>query len=334
MFLPIIGESALCFWLNGNNVKRLNQYSLQRRTLTALPEYYEYRPTRDLASLIAKAFDLPLPVHFMAPSPKMRIQNEFIHSTVQMKGLPSDAFIEIGRFPCQTDTGQNQICHVLIACPELCFLQAGVRMSRYALIKLGYDLCSIYAKSSSQFGQTDRLAATSVLSIHSFITGLHDCRGIKNCRSAVTHLLDHSRSPQETANAMLTTLPIYMGGYAVKKPVLNYNVSLCEEGTRLLGRNYCCCDMFWPTDWVAVEYDSNETHLNPRQHAVDKARANALSLSGCRLLTVTAASLSSLENADRTFFTLRHMLKMQRRSKEFLAFREVRRELLDFLHSI
>ena len=157
------------------------------------------------------------------------------------------------------------------------------------------------------------------------------CQGPASGRArAIADLaLDSSASPTETALALMLTMPVELGGFGIKKPLLNavIDASSLDEGLR--GRDSVTPDMLWPDEKVALEYDSSEFHAQKgaSQAERDAARSNTLSLMGYRVLRATARGVSSLPGvallARQIAFLLEEPLReptpleAQRRSKLF-----------------
>ncbi len=157
------------------------------------------------------------------------------------------------------------------------------------------------------------------------------CQGPASGRArAIADLaLDSSASPMETALALMLTMPVELGGFGIKKPLLNavIDASSLDEGLR--GRDSVTPDMLWPDEKVALEYDSSEFHAQKgaSQAERDAARSNTLSLMGYRVLRATARGVSSLPGvallARQIAFLLEEPLReptpleAQRRSKLF-----------------
>ncbi|MBQ9032388.1 MAG: hypothetical protein IJ106_13195 [Parasporobacterium sp.] len=204
----------------------------------------------------------------------------------------------------------------------------------YQQIRLGYDLCAIYAENpSSQYGQHSRQPLTSVGNIRDYLDNVTGFNGLRRSQAAAKYILDRSNSAKETQVAMYSILPFHLGGYALKTPSLNAFAALSPEGCRLTGHQSLMCDLIWPEDKVIAEYDSNLTHLSADQHRTDKSRATALALSGYQLFSITADNLRSFDRLEATFSALRKMLNMRSRDPELNKYRKKRLELFSFFHT-
>lgn len=141
--------------------------------------------------------------------------------------------------------------------------------------------------------------------------------------------LDGSASPMETALALLLTMPVELGGFGIKKPLLNVAIGASVLEDALRGRDSVTPDMLWPEKKVALEYDSSEFHARKgaQQAERDAARSNTLALMGYRVLRATTRGVSSLPGvallARQIAFLLEEPLReptpleAQRRSKLF-----------------
>ncbi|MBQ9032357.1 MAG: hypothetical protein IJ106_13035 [Parasporobacterium sp.] len=145
------------------------------------------------------------------------------------------------------------------------------------------------------------------------------------------HILDNSNSPMETKLAMAAVLPFLQGGFALKHLEMNRYVALTPQGRALLGIDSCCCDMVWDQEKIILEYDSNLTHLEARQHAMDKKRASALSMAGCKVISITADVLHNFTAFEKTFLSLRWTLGMRTDQHRFASCRRQRYDLYQFL---
>ena len=134
---------------------------------------------------------------------------------------------------------------------------------------------------------------------------------VQKAKLAIRYALDHSNSPMESNLATLALLPWRYGGYNLKAPKLNLDVNLSETGAEHLGRETICCDMVWIEEKVVLEYDSNLAHLSPDQHAKDKKRITALSLSGYQVISVTANEVRSFRAVEELFLRVRRALGMK-----------------------
>ena len=319
MIIPLVGPSALEFWLSGVARIDADHLSAPNRKLISLPENYEVVCKRDGIYSIAKRYGLSLPLYIMVNEAGNRNHGITCHSCVRPKILPKESFIQLDDV-------------VYISSPELCFLQMTRFLPLPKLIEIANNLCSIYSLDKSvTYGQTVREALIEVNHIQTFLDHCDKMPGIKLARQAISYVLNRSGSPMESKLAALAMLSLSQGGYSLVKPKANLDISLTDEAASFLGRDTCCCDLVWEDQKVVVEYDSNLTHLSKDQHAYDKRKATALSMSGYRGFYITAANVNSFQNIETTFRNLRKILGQRPKQTLFNKYESRRREAV---HSI
>ena len=87
-------------------------------------------------------------------------------------------------------------------------------------------------------------------------------------------------------------------------------------------------DMAWEPEKVAVEYDSDISHLSSAQHSKDKQRASALAASGYKVISITRNNVKNLTELDKTFKVLRKVLGMPRLDHRLVKYRSKRKAVL------
>ena len=329
MYFPILYPSAVRFWLHSCNNKFLETKSESGWKAVQLPQNYVFRTDPALCQWISKNYGMPLPLDVFAPSANLRANNQYCQGRLLDPGLVREGLVFVSRI--RSDQEEDKVWKDTILCiasPELCFLQAARYLPMLALIKLGYDLCAIYCfDETKEFHQTGRQPTTDVEEILEFLNRYSDKRGLRNAQKALKYVLNRSNSPMESRLSMIAVLPFYLGGYALRRPELNKRVYLSKQSVPLMRTEYLTCDMVWEKEKVIVEYDSNLTHLDVKQHARDKARISALSESGYTIICLTADSIRP-HNIDRTFLSIRSALGMKKRTEEINRFHEKRREVI------
>ena len=257
------------------------------------------------------------PVHVMVPDVESRRYLKDYSYHVQPGNLPKGSFIKLNPF-------------LSVCSPELCFLQAALFIKSFPrLVCFANDLCAIYVKDSTlQYQQRQRESITSTAEIRHYLESVTGVHGIKHARKAIKYSVDRSNSPMESKLAVLCRLPFRLGGYSLPEPKMNYEIFLSAEASRHLQRESIKCDMVWPDRKVALEYESNLTHLSITQHGYDKSRATALQLSGYRIVYVTSQDLKSFSAVENVFQILRRTLGL-RKNKDVLAKNEdIRRQAI------
>lgn len=110
---------------------------------------------------------------------------------------------------------------------------------------------------------------------------------------------DGSASPMETALALLLTLPVDYGGFGLPRPLLNASVDVSEHRGMLADRDRVTPDFLWPSERVALEYDSEEFHGGDEESmGGDAIRANILTACGYRVFRATLQTTRSLAGVE------------------------------------
>lgn len=102
----------------------------------------------------------------------------------------------------------------------------------------------------------------------------------------------------ETCLALMLGLPTSLGGYGLGMPEMNTAIS-APAGTRtLMSYHQYHCDLYWPDEQVAVEYNSRQFHLNEQAVARDSSRMNDLAAYGITALSVTRQQIANPREMD------------------------------------
>lgn len=321
MIFPIISTSALEYYLSPIS---LNVTSIvkSQRILCNLPLQYDLTYQTEYVKYLADDYGLSLPLQVMACNAKKRVLTNEMHCHTRPKNLPDRSFIRLDD-------------SLWICSPELCVTQIASAMPLVKLIRAINHLCAIYvANPNAPYLQSSRDPLTTVQSISGFVGRAPGLKGISKTRQALRYALDRSNSPMESDFAVLFTLPISLGGYALPKPLLNRNTRLFSNVSSL-HLSSVCCDFVWPDQKIIVEYDSNLSHLDPDQHAYDKGKHNALTLSGYKVINITTKDVKDFPSVDRTFRLIRKELGLRAFSTEFEKYYSLRRQnVLSLLFNI
>lgn len=292
MFSPITYPTAKEFWLKNDISNALAPVTSRQinRAGTTESQLLDF----------SNQHHLQLPIHIMVPDANSRYSfGSDIHAHIIPKGIAKTSFIEAAD-------------SIYIVCPELCFLLAAKELTIPELAVLATNFCAMYKINPSEtLGQEPRVPITNIEKMKKYLEMSQKVAGLKGARTAIQYALGNSNSPMESRVAIIFILPFYHGGYALLHPVLNYNVTLSADGKKMLGRDYCCCDMVWPEQKVVVEYDSNLVHLNKAQFNYDKRKVAALQLSGYTVINVTRENLKNFEAIEALGHLMRKVLHMR-----------------------
>ncbi len=166
-----------------------------------------------------------------------------------------------------------------VSAPEACFLQLASSADLVELIKIGYELCGTYAVASDGADLADLRPRTSADKLRRYLDRVSGIAGVKMARRAASFVVDGSASPMETSIALLLTLPTSLGGFGFPRPSMNHEV-------QVKGRKYRC-DLCWPAQRFALEYDSDTHHSSQYKLNVDSTRRTQLELSGFHVISIS-----------------------------------------------
>lgn len=170
-----------------------------------------------------------------------------------------------------------------ISTPEATFLQLGKELSLIQLITIGYELCGSYGlsvQSSSGFLQRDPRSNPQL--IERYLEKCEGIHGVKAAKRASSYLVKGSASPMESLLSMLLCLPPSLGGFGLPRPELNCPIETNEGGIAIRR-----CDLCWPDQQFALEYDSDTFHSDESKLHLDSSRRSALEKAGVHVVSVT-----------------------------------------------
>lgn len=173
---------------------------------------------------------------------------------------------------------------ILVASPELTFLQATRHLKEAQLVEYGYEICGLYARVREDPGFCACPALTTRARIEAFLDRLERLRderseglpwGLRLARRALAHVLDRAASPEEAAVSMILSLPGRLGGYGLPKPRLNERIRLSGGVARLFGIDEFVCDLSWEEERAVLEYQGVQ-HKERSRWAYDLRKGNVL----------------------------------------------------------
>lgn len=198
----------------------------------------------------------------------------------------------------------RSICRVSqqcgVASPELALLQVANSLSFAELVGMTCEFCGLFSiQDSAPHGMFSRSALTNTNRVQTFAQAASGFYGSQALRCAARYALDGSRSPAETAAALLFTLPRMRGGYGLGGAVLNQPTSLSAAGQKVAGVKRLRPDIMWPEISTCIEYDSYDFHHSEQRIANDARRKNALLLSNMHVITLTKTQLGNRQEMDK-----------------------------------
>lgn len=178
-----------------------------------------------------------------------------------------------------------------VVCEALCLLQAGSWMSAFERIEFGYELCGRYELSLDGGTYRKRPPLLTRSESLSFIETHAGLRGAKSAKTALARVRDNSRSPMETATALMIALPQRLGGLGYRGIELNCRLNVPTHVRPLTRSTELEVDVFAAGKKVGVEYDG-EDHADPLQRARDAERLATLAAMGIRVHVITKCQFS------------------------------------------
>lgn len=201
--------------------------------------------------------------------------------------------------------------------PEVAYVQLATTLDEIDLAILAYELTGTYYLRhwDEGGGISNAQALTTIEDLASYASSCRaqGVRGGSKALQALRHAREGSNSPVETQIALLMALPRSMGGFGLRGFELNKAVRLSANGAALLGRDRLRPDIVIRAIRLALEYDSNERHLDRVTHARDARRRAALAASGYEVLTITRGQLASFEELETIMELIARRLGMRRR---------------------
>ncbi|MBQ9814542.1 MAG: hypothetical protein IJM53_02500 [Lachnospiraceae bacterium] len=326
MIIAINSVSAFEFWRNARCQLNADQYSFKNRDLVDLPLEYEFKMNNKLALFLTEQLKISPPLYVVAPRAGLRSECIETKCSTRPKHLPPRSFVEV---PCP---GLGPMHKVLVACPELCFVQLAPQLHFEELVYLGFELCGTYVFDKfAAAGQLRREQIATADSIRDYVSQAHDMKGLIKARQAARYLIDNSNSPMESKIVTNAVLPFFRGGYAVPFPVLNERAQLTVKGEKALRQDEVVPDALWRRQRVTLEYDSDLTHLSSEQHDRDQNRSNAVTASDFKGISFTRADFKNPENSYMAFTTLRGVLGMRDEEATLRKYADKRKEVFQRL---
>lgn len=195
---------------------------------------------------------------------------------------------------------------LLVAGPELCFIQMARQVSLVGAVVLGHELCGSYSHFFRLVsGFYERPALTSVEKILSALDGLSGAYGAASAREALAWARDGSRSPMETVVSCEFFLPPSLGGFGFVSPALNHGVALDAAASQMTRTSYCYVDVAYPDLQLGFEYDSSQFHHDP---ARDRRRREALQHMGWRIVTIELDHMTDHNELLRTISLVKDVI--------------------------
>lgn len=264
-------------------------------------------------------------LHFAVNDPDERRTRRGIIVHSFRKGFPSGSVLRLSN-------------GATICSPELTFVQMGSALPPVRLACFGMCLCGIFAVDPSTGSASDRGALEGVshrlprrdalaekARIASFVESHRCLVGSGNARKALRLMVERSRSPMESATALMLAAPASMGGYALPMPSLNCRIDLpawLHGGVGSCGRNsfgskpYAECDFLFSHGGrtLLADYHGGWAHSGEGNVHHDSLRANAFESLGYPYFVITKQQVFDLVLLDKLVDQIRAALKIRFRT--------------------
>jgi len=264
------------------------------------------------------------PKHLLSEGTSLRIlvegqtakSNSSIHRTIAWSGeLPPNSLRKISD-------------GVFLSSPEMCFLQFCAHNTLARCVLLGMEMCGSYAVGSDGHACLyDREKLTNPSRLRAFLDECDNHKGVKRARTALGHIVPNAASPMETVVTLLLCMPLKYGGYGLPRPQMNHGVDLGRSSS-LAGKRSYRCDLFWPEQQVALEYNSIEYHAEVEAMERDYKRANVLTSMGHTVIAVTWPMVKNEQAFDDLSRLLAKTLRVRTRPEtRHIRFKQERSRL-------
>ena len=212
---------------------------------------------------------------------------------------------------------------IMVASPELLFLQLACKLDINRLILLGLQLCS-YPPGKSN------MSITTKQNLSAFLAETSGHRGHCKALRAVKYIEDGSASVMESIAFMILTLPHNLGGYGLNGAVFNHEIKLNEQAGKRLGQKRCFADLYYKSARLAVEYESFAFHSSPSEQGKDMMRSAILERQGIEVMRLSTIQMYDKEACIDFVFNLAARLgkRIQIRTKKFDPMHTLIRSLL------
>lgn len=222
---------------------------------------------------------------------------------------------------------------VLVASPELTFLQMSRALDLEMLVAYGQELCGFFSRTTGERGFCSCPPLSSVARLADYLDRTETLRsdlgegmpwGLDGARRALAHVRDRAASPEESVVSMVLSLPRRLGGYGVRAPRLNERVALGAEAAALFGIDSFVCDLSWNGGAQVLEYHGRQ-HKQRSRWTYDLRKGNVLIADGRAVFEMGRDMLARCELMDEVAKSLTVALGQRwRRPDAELATRQVR----------
>lgn len=244
---------------------------LDLRAAPRLPDASDIERAR--CALLSLGIADPGELDIIVPSASLRCRRTGVSCHVCSCLLPEQSIIRLAE-------------GVFVVCPELCFVQMASCVGQLELVELGYEFCGSYELPLDGGDYRDRKPLTSVRALTAYMEQIAGSTWVAHARRALRYVMDGSRSPLETAFAMMLALPKRAGGLGLRALKMDHRIEVSKNATSLTRRHHLFCDLFVRHAKLDIEYNGF-LHDEGEQQAIDEERRRALEVMGYKMATVS-----------------------------------------------
>ena len=191
-------------------------------------------------------------LHVAVPNESMRLEARFAKNTIYKRGLPDDAFL---------DLGDGLRC----ASPELSFLEMARMMPRPVLVMFGHELCGTFSRDADdpRMGEVALSVppATSVQQIRKFLSECRGILGLGAAREAIEQVANNAWSSMESVISTTMVLETTDLGYGLGPLELNNAQRVTSDLAAPEGHELRIPDIVVAGTPVGINYDGGD-HLD------------------------------------------------------------------------
>lgn len=212
---------------------------------------------------------------------------------------------------------------IMVASPEMLFLELACKLSIHRLILLGMQLCSHPPGLPSS-------AITTKQKLCTFLAKTTGRRGHRKAIRALKYVENGSASIMESLTFMFLGLPNALGGYGLNGAVFNHEIKLTSEAKTHLGQGRCFLDLYYKKVKLGVEYESYTFHSSPSELGKDALRTAVLRRKGIKMMSLHTIQLYDKDACRDFAYNLAARLgkRINIRTKKFDEMHTILRELL------
>ena len=246
----------------------------QAKAVRALPWYAKMEPFARSVAAVPGSQDVP--VHLLAGPKHNRARSRLgVPHRAPAFDMPLSPVLMVGT-PTEDDDP------VYVIAPALYLLLRSASLDVAGAATLGCTMTANYLRDPAVGQCLPRDPLVRLQDIEALCREAPSTvagRGV--LEEAIDAIAEHSRSPMETALAVMLALKPARGGMGLPKPVLNAEIRLDGKlRSAAGGQHSMLVDLFWPDAGVGIEYDSTEFHNRHDQAIKDRQRQLASDLLG------------------------------------------------------